>query len=68
MFLYDNPPCKNCSNRYPTCHAECKMYANWNSEHTKKRKEIVDRFSIGNQIVGSQIDKVYKARKRNHKY
>ena len=33
-------PCKDCEVRHIGCHAACRVYAEWRTEHLKRRAEI----------------------------
>lgn len=42
MRMTDNPvsPCMDCADRYPACHAACKLYADWSAARRKRKTEI----------------------------
>ena len=33
-------PCMDCSDRYPACHAACKLYEAWKAERIKRKAQI----------------------------
>lgn len=36
----NNTPCKNCSERKIGCHARCKLYLAWKTDHDKIRVKL----------------------------
>lgn len=38
-------PCKGCSNRRVGCHAECKIYKQWNENRLNAKNDFYDEFA-----------------------
>lgn len=52
--IRDNPPCKGCAERYPTCHDKCAKYAEWKCRLemvNEERRKYNQRAAIFSKIV-----------------
>ena len=51
-------PCKNCSSRYPNCHAECTGYKSWRTALDEDRKIIADAKSKEMELKIRRLDAI----------
>lgn len=54
-------PCKGCTDRHATCHADCKLYAAWSAEQREKHS------NLDHEAKNLLIESIRKANKRNHR-
>lgn len=66
----DEAPCKNCKDRHPACHSECKGYKEW-LEVLDKEKELFWKAEAGNcahsSLVADHKNRYVKAKIRKRK-
>ena len=49
-------PCKDCSNRTPTCHSTCGAYKSWASEQSEAKRKSTDAY-YARQYIPDNIKK-----------
>ena len=54
-------PCKGCTDRHATCHADCPLYAAWSAEQREKH------YNLDHEAKNFLIESIRKANKRNHR-
>ena len=67
--------CKDCTKRYPGCHAKCESYIEWKAEHDEAAQKLslersVDRILAEGRVrCGAKtLSYTKEARKRGKKY
>lgn len=64
-------PCKDCSDRSPTCHSECKRYIDWKNIHNEEQQRLRDikytdnDFYSAKQYAMKRSIKNHRSRKSN---
>lgn len=61
-------PCKNCQERFLSCHAVCQRYKDWKEDNDKTRKKQQKAKAAEWEIDSVHFDGREKALKRLHRH
>ena len=58
-------PCKDCTKRSATCHADCKEYAEWQEKHIEERREANKERYRETMLKRDEVLRTVGTRRRN---
>ena len=61
-------PCKDCTDRYVSCHSSCDLYKKWRSDFDMEKSKIIQNMNVGHQADVRRMNAMQKAMKQQRRH